>query len=76
MEKSVEYQIGVHHLFIDFKSIYDSIYREKLFGAMMEFGIPPKLIQLGKTAMTNVQCSVRIQFHLLEPISTMWGEAR
>ena len=28
MEKTVKYQIGVHHLFIDFKSVYDSIYRE------------------------------------------------
>ena len=26
MEKTVEYQIGVHHLFVDFKSAYDSIY--------------------------------------------------
>jgi len=73
MEKTVEYQIGVHHLFIDFKSAYDSIYREKLFGAMMEFGIPPKLIRLVKTTMTNVQCSVRIQSHLSEPISTTCG---
>jgi len=28
MEKTVEYQIGVRHLFIDFKSAYGSIYRE------------------------------------------------
>jgi hypothetical protein len=26
MENTVENQIGVHHLFIDFKSAYDSIY--------------------------------------------------
>ena len=26
IEKTVEYQIGVHNLFIDFKSAYDSIY--------------------------------------------------
>jgi hypothetical protein len=77
MEKTVEYQIGVHYLFIDFKSAYDSIYREYLFGAMMEFGIPPKLIRLVKTTMSNVQCSVRIQSHLLEPnIYHMWDEAR
>jgi len=54
MEKTVEYQIGVHHLFIDFKSAYDSIYREKLFGAMTEFGISLKLIRLVKTTVTNV----------------------
>jgi len=73
MEKTVEYQIGVHHLFIEFKSTYDSIYREKHFSAMMEFGISPKLIRLVKTTMTNVQCSDRIQSHLSEPISTTCG---
>ena len=40
---------------------------------MMEFGIPLKLIRLVKTTMTNVQCSVRIQSHLSEPISTTCG---
>jgi len=73
MEKTVEYQIGVQSLFIDFKSAYDSIYREKLLGAVMEFGIPPKLIRLVKITMTNVQCSVRIQSHQLKPISTTCG---
>jgi len=60
-------------LFINFKSAYDSIYRDKLFGAMMELGIPPKLIRLVKTTITNVQCSLWIQSHLLEPISTTCG---
>jgi sorting nexin-29 len=73
MEKTVEYQIGVHHLFIDFKSAYDSIYQEKLLCAMMELGIQSKLIRLVKTTMTNVQGPVQIQSHLLEPISTTHG---
>ena len=73
MEKTVEYQIAVHHLFTGFKSAYDSIYRETLFSAMMGFGIAPKLITMVRTTMTNVQCSVRIQSHLSEPISTTCG---
>jgi sorting nexin-29 len=73
LEKTIEYQIGVHHLFIDFKSAYGSIYREKLLCAMMEFGIPSKLIRLIKTTMTNLQCSVHIQSHLSEPIPTTRG---
>ena len=73
MEKTVEYQIGVHHLFTDFKSVYDSIYREKRLYAMMGFGVPSKLIRLVKTTMINVQCSVQIQSHLSEPISTTRG---
>jgi len=35
-------------LFTDFKSDYDSIYQEKLFSAMMEFGVLRKLIRLVK----------------------------
>jgi sorting nexin-29 len=73
MEKTVKYEIGVHHLFIDFKSAHDSIYREKLLCAMMEFGISSKLMRLVKTTMTNVQCSVQTQSHLSEPISTTRG---
>jgi len=73
MEKTVECQIGIHHLFVHFKSAYDSIYREKLLCAMMELGIPSKLIRLVKTTMTNVQCSVQIQSHLSDPISTTRG---
>jgi sorting nexin-29 len=40
---------------------------------MMEFGVPSKLIRMFKTTMTNVQCSVQIQSHLSEPISTTRG---
>jgi sorting nexin-29 len=40
---------------------------------MMELGIPSELIRLVKTTMTNVQCSVQIQSHLSEPISTTCG---
>ena len=69
----MKHQIGIHHLFTDFKSAYDSIYRQKLLSATMELCIPTKLIRLVKTTMTNVQCSVQIQSHLLEPISTTRG---
>ena len=55
MEKTVENQIGIRHLFIDFKSAYDSIHQEKLLCAMTEFGNTSKLIRLVKTTMTNAQ---------------------
>jgi len=73
MEKTVENQIGIYHLFMDIKSAYDSIHREKLLCAMTEFAIPSKLIKLVKTTMTNVQCSAQIQSHLSEPMPTARG---
>jgi hypothetical protein len=40
---------------------------------MMELGIPSKLMRLIITTMTNVQCSVQIQSHLSDPMSTTRG---
>ncbi|XP_055855997.1 uncharacterized protein LOC129919171 [Episyrphus balteatus] len=40
LEKTQEQQIDTHHLFIDFKAEYDSIYRDELYRAMSSFGIP------------------------------------
>jgi hypothetical protein len=60
IEKTVEFQIGVQHLFIDFKAAYDSINCKKLYSAVEEFGIPRKLIKLVQMTMVKVECSVRI----------------
>jgi len=77
MEKTVDYQIGVHHLFIDFKSAYESVYREKLFGAMMKFVITPKLIRLVKN---NNDQRAMLSPDPVSPVGAniyhMWGEAR
>ncbi|WP_333764848.1 RNA-directed DNA polymerase, partial [Streptomyces sp. IBSBF 2390] len=46
LEKTREFQIDTHHLFIDFKQAYDCIIRDELYSAMMELGIPKRLILL------------------------------
>ena len=46
LEKTLEFQIDTHHLFIDFKQAYDSIDRNALFTTMSSFGIPCKLNRL------------------------------
>lgn len=48
-------------IFVDFKSAYDSIKRDKLYEALQEFNIPPKLVRLVKLTMSDVRCQVRIQ---------------
>jgi hypothetical protein len=40
MEKTKEFDIATHHLFIDFKSAYDAIKRDQLYKTMGEFNIP------------------------------------
>jgi hypothetical protein len=54
IEKTVEFQIGIHHLFIDFKAAYDSINHKRLYSAMEEFGIPRKLIKPVQMTMAKV----------------------
>jgi len=64
LEKTKEFGIDTHHLFIDFKSAYDTIKRDQLYIAMNEFNIPNKLINLTRMAMENTQSQVRIQSDL------------
>jgi len=45
LEKT-EFQIETHHLFVDFRTAYDKVNRNQLYKAMLEFGIPPKLVRL------------------------------
>lgn len=61
MERTREFGINTHHLFVDFKAAYDSVYREELYRAMIEFGIPGKLIRLVRATMAESRSCVRIQ---------------
>ncbi|XP_066906670.1 uncharacterized protein [Halyomorpha halys] len=54
-----------HHLFVDFKSAYDSIKRSMLYEALYGLGIPPKLVRLIGITLDEVKYSVRIQGDLL-----------
>jgi len=46
-------------LFIDFKQAFDSINRERLFGAMNRMGIPQKLIRLKRMTMCQTKARVK-----------------
>jgi sorting nexin-29 len=73
LEKTREYNISTFHLFIDFKAVYDSIRKDKLFMAMEEFEISRKLINLTKIMLMRVRCIVKIQNTLSEPFTTERG---
>jgi sorting nexin-29 len=51
LEKTSEFQIEPHHLFTDFKTAYDKVNRDQLYKAMLELGIPPKLVRLTQVTM-------------------------
>lgn len=48
LEKFWEHNITSYHLFIDFKTTYDSIDRNKMWKALVELEIPDKIIQMYK----------------------------
>lgn len=73
VEKTLEFNIQTHHLFIDFKAAYDSISREKLVAALNDFGIPAKLIQMIQMTMSNIRCQVKLGCNVSETFATNKG---
>ncbi|RLU18394.1 hypothetical protein DMN91_008751 [Ooceraea biroi] len=66
-EKFWEFDIDLHHVFVDFKQVYDSISREKLHEILQEFRIPPKLVRIIQATMKNTRGYVRISGELTTP---------
>ena len=66
LEKMLDFQIETHHLFIDFKTAYDKVNRNQLYKAMLEFGIPLKLVRLTQAMMEGTTAKVKVQNELSE----------
>jgi hypothetical protein len=64
LEKKWDYNEAVHQLFIDFKKAYDSVRREVLYGNLIEFVIPRKLLRLIKMCLSETYNRVRVGKHL------------
>jgi len=70
LEKTKKNGIETHHLFVDFKSTYDTIKISQLYNTMSEFNIPNKLIRFTRMTMESTQSQARIQSDLLDLITT------
>jgi len=67
IEKHNEHGLDLHILFIDFKQAFDSIIRERLFGAMDKMRIPQKLIRLIRMNMCQMKARVKIDNQISAP---------
>jgi hypothetical protein len=63
LEKTLEFQIETHHLFIDFKTVYDKVNRNQLYKAMLELGM---LVRLTQATMEGTTAKVKVQNELFE----------
>jgi hypothetical protein len=67
LEKMYEHKIETHNVFVDFKATYDNVIQARLFQAMEEPKIPPKLTRLVQLTMKNMISEVQIQRTLSKP---------
>jgi hypothetical protein len=73
LERTCEYKLDIHQLYIDYKQAYDTINRAELVEIMKEFGIPMKLVRLVKMTLANTNSKVKIQGKLSPSFETMIG---
>jgi hypothetical protein len=73
IEKTYEFNVDIHQLFIDYKQAYESINRQQMYKIMNEYGIPEKLINLVKMTLRRTLNKVQISGKLSDSFETICG---
>lgn len=60
----------MYQLFVEFKKVYDSIIKAKMYESLVELGIPEKLVNSIRVSLNNSQGRVRIDN---EPFNILSG---
>ncbi|KAK3882552.1 hypothetical protein Pcinc_013084 [Petrolisthes cinctipes] len=60
LEKAREHNVPIHFNFIDFKSAFDTVWREALWIFLSSVGVNQRMINVIKKMYENTQCSVMI----------------
>lgn len=60
LEKLWEYNIPSYHLFVDFRTAYDSIIRGEMWKALEELGVPEELIRVCRLVITESKGKIRV----------------
>jgi hypothetical protein len=72
-EKSHEYNIELHNLFIDYTQAFDTVYRTAVIKSLKQFRIPTKLQNLITLTLQNTTAQVRVNNDLTEAIDINTG---
>ena len=59
IEKSQEFQVPLAVSFIDFSKAFDSIHRPSLWGILLSYGIPERIVKAIGNIYDNSRCRVR-----------------
>ncbi|XP_071041920.1 uncharacterized protein [Parasteatoda tepidariorum] len=73
LEKSMEFNVGTHNIFIDFKAAFHCINRNYLSEAMNTFKIPSKPIKLTRLTLKDTKCKIKFLGYLSENLDTFTG---
>jgi outer membrane receptor for ferric coprogen and ferric-rhodotorulic acid len=75
LEKCWEQNIEIHHLFVDFKSVYDSVWKvkEEIWYDMHKLDFPRKLVNLCKVLNKEVYAVVKIGKQITEDFKLSKG---
>jgi hypothetical protein len=60
IEKCYEYNVDIHHIFIDYTQAFDSIQRNKILDSLTQNKILSKLIRLIKLSLENTTAKVKV----------------
>lgn len=63
----------MHTLFVDFKKVYDSVYRENLLNIMKEFLFPHKQINLIQISVMDTLARVEVVNSITDPVTVNSG---
>lgn len=67
LERAYEYDINLHHLFVDYKQAFDSVNRKRILCSMQILGVPSKIVRLVDATMRDSRSIVAIQNEQSEP---------
>jgi sorting nexin-29 len=72
-EKSLDYNIDLYKIFVDYAHAFGSVYRNKLIECLKKFVVPDKLIRLIALTLIQIRARVKINRDFIEELIVECG---